>query len=150
MHRIGSIPFDVIDNQIALLFVTSQTRGRWVLPKGLAKQGETPHQTCERESFEEAGISGIVMEDFPITLPIQRKNTDQANAVPVTYYPLLVEQQSKDWPEIDKRERHWALLSEVDEVIEHEDLQALVSQFECLEPWIKEFAANHRSRKAVA
>lgn len=90
------------------------------------------------------------MEDFPITLPIQRKNTDQANAVPVTYYPLLVEEQSRSWPEIDKRERHWALLSEADEVIEHEDLQSLVSQFECLEPWIKEFAANHRSREAVA
>lgn len=145
MHRIGSIPFDVINNQIALLFVTSQTRGRWVLPKGLAKDGETPRQTCEREGFEEAGISGIVMEDFPITLPIQRKNTDQANAVPVTYYPLLVEEQSKLWPEIDKRERHWALLSEADEVIEHEDLLTLVRQFECLVPWIKEYAATHRS-----
>ena len=42
MQRIGSIPFDVKDDQIALLFVTSQTRGRWILPKGLAKEGESP------------------------------------------------------------------------------------------------------------
>ena len=56
MQRIGSIPFDVKEDQIALLFVTSQTRGRWILPKGLPKKGETHRQTCEREGFEEAGI----------------------------------------------------------------------------------------------
>ena len=93
-------------------------------------------------------IGSMAASGVPITLPIQRKNTDQANAVPVTYYPLLVEEQSKQWPEIDKRERHWALLSEADEVIEHEDLLALVRHFETLTPWIKEYAASHRSSAA--
>ncbi|MEP0943115.1 MAG: NUDIX hydrolase [Rhizobiaceae bacterium] len=145
MKRIGSIPFDVKDDQIALLFVTSQTRGRWVLPKGVVEDGETDVQTCQREGFEEAGISGIVLENFPMTMPIQRKNTDQANAVPVTYYPLLVEQQSDEWPEADKRERHWASLSEAEKVVHRDDLLVVVKQFERLLPWIRESAATHRS-----
>jgi 8-oxo-dGTP pyrophosphatase MutT (NUDIX family) len=144
MQRIGSIPFDIKDDQIALLFVTSQTRGRWILPKGVAKEGETHIETCEREGFEEAGISGVVMEDFPMTLPVHKKSAAQDNAVPVTYYPLLVQQQREEWPEADKRERHWALLNDADKVVHREDLLALVRQFEKLVPWIKKSVAQHR------
>ena len=145
MQRIGSIPFDIRDDQIALLFVTSQTRGRWILPKGLAKEGETHAETCQREGFEEAGVSGIVMDDFPMTLPINKKSADEGNAVPVTYYPMLVEEQSDEWPEADKRERHWALLSDADKVVHREDLLALVRQFESLAPFIKKSAEQRKS-----
>ena len=145
MHRIGAIPFDMKGDQIALLFVTSQTRGRWILPKGLPKDGESQVETSQREGFEEAGIKGVVLEDFPITLPITKKNPDEGNAVPVTYYPLLVEQQSEEWPEADKRERHWALLSDAEKVVHREDLLALVQQFKSLAPWIRKSAESHRS-----
>ncbi|MEP0944489.1 MAG: NUDIX hydrolase [Rhizobiaceae bacterium] len=145
MQRVGSIPFALKDNQIALLFVTSQTRGRWILPKGLPKAGETNPETCKREGFEEAGVKGIVMEDFPITLPINKKSSDGSNAVPVTYYPLLVEEQNADWPESDRRERHWALLSDAKKVVHREDLLELVRQFESLAPWIIESAEQHKS-----
>ena len=144
MNRIGSIPFDVKDDQIAVLFVTSQTRGRWILPKGLPKDGESPTETCQREGFEEAGVSGIVIDDFPITLPINKRSADEGNAVPVTYYPMLVEKQSDNWPEADRRERHWALLSDAEKVVHREDLLALVRQFESLVPWIKKSAEQHR------
>lgn len=145
MQRIGSIPFDIRDDQIALLFVTSQTRGRWILPKGLAKEGESHADTCQREGFEEAGVSGVVLDDFPITLPINKRSAEEGNAVPVTYYPLLVEEQSQEWPEADKRERHWALLSDAEKVVHREDFLALVKQFENLAPWIKKSAKQHRS-----
>ena len=145
MHRIGSIPFDLKGDQIALLFVTSQTRGRWILPKGLAKPGESHIETCERESSEEAGVSGVVMEDFPITLPISKQGTIQKQSVPVTYYPLLVQNQQDEWPESIKRDRHWALLADASKVVHREDYLALIRQFEALAPWIKEAAAAHKS-----
>ena len=145
MNRIGTIPFDIRDDQIALLFVTSQTRGRWILPKGLPKKGESHAETCLREGFEEAGVSGVVMDDFPITLPINKKSAEDGNAVPVTYYPMLVEEQSQEWPEADKRERHWALLSDAEKVVHREDFLALVKQFESLAPWIRKSAKEHRS-----
>src|SRR3546814_14860794 len=60
MHRVGIIPFDTRDTAVAILFVTSQTRGRWILPKGTKKPGETHVETCHREGFEEAGVEGFV------------------------------------------------------------------------------------------
>jgi hypothetical protein len=36
-HKIGAIPFSIKDDRIAILFVTSQRRGRWILPKGNLK-----------------------------------------------------------------------------------------------------------------
>ena len=145
MHRIGSIPFDMKGDQIALLFVTSQTRGRWILPKGLAKPGENDVETCQRESSEEAGVSGIVIEDFPITVSISKQGSDGKQAVPVTYYPLFVTEQQDDWPESSKRERHWALLEDASKVVHREDYLALIRQFETLAPWIKEAAASRKS-----
>ena len=44
MHRVGIIPFDIKDDLLAILFVTSQTRGRWILPKGKRKKGEAVDQ----------------------------------------------------------------------------------------------------------
>jgi hypothetical protein len=34
MHKVGAIPFEIQNDRIALLFVTSQRRGRWIFPKG--------------------------------------------------------------------------------------------------------------------
>ena len=85
MHRIGTLSFDIKDNAVALLFVTSQTRGRWILPKGLAKKGGTHSETCAREAFEEAGVKGIVLEDYPMTVPITKQVEDGTQAIPVTY-----------------------------------------------------------------
>ncbi len=144
MHRIGTIPFDMKDDAVALLFVTSQTRGRWILPKGLAKKGETHVQTCERECFEEAGVKGVVMENFPLTVSISKQTEDGKQAVPVTYYPLLVMNQEDHWPEEETRERHWALMRDAPKVAFREDYLGLIKQFEALAPWITEAAKSHK------
>ena len=145
MHRIGTIPIDIRGDLIALLFVTSQTRGRWILPKGLVKDGETHAETCKRECFEEAGVNGVVLEDFPITVSINKQSGDGKQAVPVTYYPMLVTEQTDEWPEKSKRERHWALMTDAPKVVSREDYLGLIRQFEVLAPWIKEAAATHKS-----
>ncbi|MGI9476610.1 MAG: NUDIX hydrolase [Hyphomicrobiaceae bacterium] len=145
MHRIGIIPFDFRDDAIALLFVTSQTRGRWILPKGKPKLGETHVQTCHREGFEEAGIHGIVLEDFATTVPIGKKTPEGIQKFPVTYYPYLVLNQANEWPEMKKRQRHWALIEDASKVAYRVDYLALIQHFESMRPWIIEAARNHKS-----
>ena len=145
MHRIGTIPFDLKDDLVALLFVTSQTRGRWILPKGLTKAGETHAQACLREGFEEAGVNGVVLEDFPMTVTINKQTGAGKKVVPVTYYPLLVTEQVDEWPEKTVRQRHWALLSDAPRVAYREDYLGLIQQFEALVPWIREAAEARRS-----
>ena len=144
MHRIGIIPFDMRDESVALLFVTSQTRARWILPKGKQKPNETHTETCHREGFEEAGVRGVVIEDFPFTVTIT-KQTDQGKVVvPVTYYPFLVTEQIDEWPEMNKRQRHWALVEDSSRVAYREDYLFLINQFDGLKPWIREAAKAHR------
>jgi 8-oxo-dGTP pyrophosphatase MutT (NUDIX family) len=142
LHRIGIIPFDTREEAVALLFVTSQTRGRWILPKGKQLPAETHAETCRREGFEEAGVRGHVLEDFPITVVVTKLTPQGKQRVPVTYYPFLVTEQSDEWPEKEKRQRHWALLQDVSRVAYREDLLPLIKQFDELKPWIREAAES--------
>lgn len=144
MHRIGIIPFDIRDDAVALLFVTSQTRGRWILPKGKPKQGESHAETCHREGFEEAGVRGLVLEDFPTTVPISRQTPQGIERSPVTYYPYLVLDQADEWPEKDQRQRHWALIEDAPKVASRVDYLALVQHFEVMRPWIIEVARERK------
>lgn len=137
MHRVGIIPFETQDDQIALLFVTSQTRGRWILPKGRIKDNETHFEACEREGFEEAGVRGTVLKDFPFTVVIGKDSKRGIQKVVVTYYPLLVTKQESEWPEKERRQRHWALIEDAPKVAYREDYLELIQQFEALRPWIK-------------
>src|SRR3546814_20154763 len=93
MHRIGITPFDTQEQAVASLFVTSQTRGRWILPKGTKKPGETHVETGHREGFEEAGVKCVVLDDFPITVLVTKQTVTGKRVVPVTYYPFLVTEQ---------------------------------------------------------
>lgn len=144
MHRVGIIPFDIQGDQIALLFVTSQTRGRWILPKGKRKSGESQLEACHREGFEEAGVRGTVFEDFPSTVVIGKQGKQDKQQVVVTYYPFLVEQQEDDWPEKERRQRHWALIEDASKVAYKEDYLLVINLFEQLRPWIKELAQRNK------
>lgn len=145
MYRIGIIPFEVSDNAIAILFVTSQTRGRWILPKGKRKPGESHAETCVREGFEEAGVRGVVLEDFPCTVVVGKQGDIGVQKVAVTYYPLLVMKQEDKWPEMKKRQRHWALLEDAPKVAFRDDYMVLIRQFEALAPWIREAAVAYKA-----
>lgn len=144
MHRVGVIPFETKKELTAILFVTSQTRGRWILPKGKPKKSETHVQACLREGFEEAGVRGIVLENFPMTMLITSRASDGMSQFPVTYYPLLVTEQVDDWPEVASRQRHWALLEDAPRVAYREDFHPLLHQFELLMPWVREAAAPYK------
>jgi 8-oxo-dGTP pyrophosphatase MutT (NUDIX family) len=135
-HRIGAIPFDIKNDRIALLFVTSQGRGRWIWPKGKLKKGESHKQGCKREAFEEAGVRGFVIEDAPLTNLITKSTKDGTADVAVTYYPLYVEEQFDKWPEEKTRQRHWALLEDSPRVTDRQDFLSIINQLKALKPLI--------------
>lgn len=137
-HKIGTIPFAIKDDRIAILFVTSQRRGRWILPKGSLKKNESHKKGCKREAFEEAGVTGKVLKNFPMTMLIGKLIDGQMDKVPVTYYPLLVTDQFNDWPEASKRQRHWSLLKDAFRVTDREDYLAVIRQFDAIQPWVLE------------
>ncbi len=147
MHRVGIIPFDTRGRDVAMLFVTSQTRGRWILPKGKVEPGETHIEACLREGFEEAGVKGVVLDDFPMTVLVTKQTDGGKREVPVTYYPLYVTEQVDDWPEKHRRQRHWALIEDATRVVYREDLLPLIKQFEDLRTWVTEAVERYRSQQ---
>src|SRR3546814_11225104 len=93
-------------------------------------------EACHREGFEEAGVKGVVLEDFPMTVLVTKQTAKGKRVVPVTYYPFLVTEQCAEWPEKDRRQRHWALLEDVPRVAYRKDLLPLIKQFDDLTAWI--------------
>ena len=144
MHRVGVIPFDTRNEAVAILFVTSQTRGRWILPKGKLTEGESHIEACHRESLEEAGVKGVVIEDYPLTALIMKQTDEGKRQIPVTYYPYLVTEQYDEWPEMDKRQRHWALIKDAPRVAYREDVLLVIRQFEDFLPWIRKVSDLHK------
>ena len=142
-HKIGVIPMAIRDQRIALMFVTSQQRGRWILPKGNLKANETHSEGCTREAFEEAGIKGNIIADFPITAAISKSSAQGIVQTAVTYYPFLVTEQLSDWPEKAKRERHWVLLRDAHHVSDRDDFRTLINQFEAISPSVLK-SVEHR------
>lgn len=125
-----------------MLFVTSQTRGRWVLPKGRREKGESHEDTCHREGFEEAGIRGRVLGDFPTTALMTKLTNAGLQHNPVTYYPFLVVEQTDAWPEKKQRERRWIELGKTSEIESIQDHAPLIDHFERFRKWILEAAVT--------
>ena len=137
MHKVGSIPFKIYKDKVAILFVTSQIRGRWILPKGMAINSETHEETCNRETFKEAGVEGNLMKNFPTTKLITKLVDNDITLHPVTYDPLNVEKQYDEWPDKSIRQRHWSLLRDVHKVASREDYLNVIINFQELKPWEK-------------
>ena len=135
-HRVGVIPFSDKGSQSAILLITSLTRSRWILPKGKLDLQESHEDGCKREAFEEAGITGKVLNDFPITTLITSASEGKIEKFPVTFYPFSVQKELDDWPEKQKRERRWVLLEDVRKIVSKEDYLPLIDQFINLKPWI--------------
>ena len=143
-HRVGAIPFIVEDGDVKLLMVTSLTRGRWVFPKGMLKKGEGKLKGCRREAFEEAGIKGKILSDLPITAVIKSKDKSKSDMMVVTYYPMIVTKQTKEWPEKKLRNRQWVPLDEIDQHLRKGDLREVVKTFRVLLPFIRSCAVKSK------
>lgn len=146
MHKVGAIPFDIKDDRIAILFVTSQRRGRWILPKGNLIDGESHKKCCKREAFEEAGVRGKFLRHYPITFSIGKATGAAIDQVAVTYYPLLVTDQADSWPEGARRQRHWALLEDAKQVTDRNDFCQLIDQFKSIQKWVIQDAKHKKAR----
>ncbi|MGB2295738.1 MAG: NUDIX domain-containing protein, partial [Candidatus Puniceispirillum sp.] len=114
--------------------------------KGDLKTDETQKQGCKREAFEEAGVRGKLLKDFPMTVVIGKSKGRKVENVLVTYYPLLVTEQVDVWPEDHKRERHWSLLENAHKVTERDDYLLLIRQFDAIAPWILEIAKRKKAK----
>jgi predicted phosphate transport protein (TIGR00153 family) len=120
-----------IDAPVRVLLVTSRgTRGRWVVPKGNAAGGLTPHESAAMEAEEEAGVVGSICP-----MPIgsyryrKRRKSGATLMVDVDVFPLAVTHERDEWKEKGQRERRWFTLAEAASAVEESDLAELMHSF---------------------
>lgn len=120
-----------------VMILSSAHKGQWVFPKGGIEddEGDDFVVSAVRETWEEAGCEGRVLNKLPVVLDMrgakapvlskqeQKKDFDPHKVVPrleFHFYELLVLEMATEWPEADKRERRWCTYSEA----KHELLKA--------------------------
>src|SRR3954468_13407728 len=78
-----------------LCLVTSSNGKRWVIPKGVIDPGQTAGETALQESWEEAGLVGV-LEREPVGSYVYEKWERQCHVV---VFVLRVTEVVDNWPE---------------------------------------------------
>jgi 8-oxo-dGTP pyrophosphatase MutT (NUDIX family) len=116
------VPFRREDNDVQILLITSRRRKRWVIPKGIVEPDLTPQESAKQEAFEEAGISGRIIQEA-----IGEYTYDKwGGTCRVKVFLLEVENIFDDWPESFFRTREWLSLEEAIQRVDEEGLKDIL------------------------
>lgn len=122
----GVIPYRRTPRGLEILLVTSNTRKRWIIPKGNVEPHLGRLESARREAFEEAGVRGKIHH---ISFGSYRHRSAGGPAR-VEVFLMEVDQMLDRWPEQDSREREWMpLRSAHDRVLERE-LKSLLRELD--------------------
>src|SRR3954470_24690332 len=83
--------------------VTSSNGKRWVIPKGIIDPGQTAGETALQETWEEAGLVGVLQTD-PVGSYLYEKF---GGTCYVVVFVMQVTEEADDWPERAQRQRAW-------------------------------------------
>jgi phosphohistidine phosphatase len=117
----GTIPFRVRDGAIEVLLITSLSRRRWIIPKGVVEPGLTPEQSAAHEALEEAGVRG------DLARPLGSYKVRKWEGIcTITVFPMQVTEELETWPEVKQRERRWVSVDEACRLVQKPVLRALI------------------------
>ncbi len=108
-----------------VVLITGRSSGRWIIPKGYVEKGMSPAESAAKEAWEEAGVIGRVLPEEIGTYRFSRPT----GVFAVKVFPLEVETLLDQWQEMHVRQRRLVTPSEAVELIFHEELKALVSEY---------------------
>jgi len=127
LRQAGAIPFTNNDDDLRVLLITSRDTGRWVIPKGGVKLGQTALQAAEAEAYEEAGIKGIA-QSTPLGIYTYGKRLNAGVVMPTTVevFALHVTKQLKNWPERAQRRFEWMSAFDAAAAVEEPGMKLLL------------------------
>ena len=92
----------------------------WIFPKGHIEDGETPREAALRETREEAGADGVIIDHLEAMQFESPRGT-----VEVEYYLLAY---TEDIKTSEQRERRWCTVSEALDLLEFPGAKELLSK----------------------
>ena len=113
-----------------ILLITSRDTGRWVLPKGWPKKGETGGASALREAGEEAGVVGQAMPEPAGTYRYDKTMSEgPCLHCRVEVHPVAVAYLDFRFPEMRERKRAWFTPAEAAEAVDEAELKDLLAGF---------------------
>lgn len=122
----GVIPYRRTALGLEVLLVTSNTRKRWIIPKGNIEPQLGRLESARREAFEEAGVRGRIQSMCFGSY----RHTSSTGPTLVEVYVMEVEQVLDRWPEKGLREREWMLLRYAHDRILEDGLRSLLLELD--------------------
>ena len=118
----GGIAFRGSGRDLSILLVTSKKQaGFWIFPKGHVEPGESSAEAGERETLEEAGVSGEMLG--PVGPPLQYDWSGRRYSV--QYFLIRATSES---PASDGRTIAWLPFDEALKRVSFEDTRGLLRQ----------------------
>jgi 8-oxo-dGTP pyrophosphatase MutT (NUDIX family) len=102
-----AVPYRLEGKRHSYLIITSSSGNRWIFPKGIVEQGDSPLTTASAEAFEEAGVRGSAAPE-PVSRYRRRK---WGRTWEVWVYAFACEDLAGAWPESWRR-RRWVSYDE--------------------------------------
>lgn len=118
IRQAAAIP--VRDGKLCL--VTSTNGKRWVIPKGLIDPGQTAGETALQETWEEAGLVGVLQPD-PVGSYLYEKF---GGTCYVVVFVMHVTEEAEDWPERAQRQRVWLTSTQALQRVEDAGLREVI------------------------
>lgn len=134
----GCICLNETKDKVVMILLSAH-KGNWVFPKGGIEldEGDDFVVSAVRETWEEAGCEGRILEKLPVVLdrrgakaPVVKGDFDPGRVVPrleFHFYEMLVDTMSTVWPEAAQRERRWCTYLEAKHELEKAKRPELVS-----------------------
>jgi phosphohistidine phosphatase len=120
----GVIPFRMLNTEIEILLITTNSGKHWTIPKGLIEDGMSPAESALREAHEEAGIRGELHET---SVGIYHYHK-WGGTCEVVVFLLAVTQLLDHWPEEYFREREWRNIETACATVKHKGLSDILSR----------------------
>ena len=125
-RQTGVIPYRRTERGLEILLVTSNTRKRWIIPKGNIEPHLGTRESARREAYEEAGVRGRLQTlSFGSYLHLA-----STGPTIVDVFLMEVEQILDSWPEKPAREREWMLLRNAYDRILEEGLKRMLRELD--------------------
>ena len=117
------LPYRVLEGHVEIMLVTSRSKRRWVLPKGVVEPGLSAVDSAVKEAWEEAGVEGIVDPEV-----LDRYTYKKWGGIcTVQVFPLRVERVAESWPE-SSRDRRWLELRDAALRVDEPELREIISK----------------------
>ncbi|MBF0309951.1 MAG: NUDIX hydrolase [Magnetococcales bacterium] len=117
------IPCRFFQGALQVCLVTSRSRRRWIVPKGIVEEGMTPAESAAKEALEEAGIAGEILPEVMGTYRYRK----WGGVCEVECFVMIVEEVLDEWLEMD-RDREWVDLDEAIERVEESRLREMLEE----------------------